>query len=174
MTITSFTSETLQPCGELRKISHENSNVAGKFMAQIPISVYHQTTQRNEVYKNEEWPLCICLVRKWRTNGLNLTATHKPSGSWKIAQCFWNSYKCRKTKNIADLTTANDNPTHVACFVIGATRQLHWENNIRAILFYNTRSPRRIKVLSLHEPRTAMFPMSCKLKKYESHVIRKQ
>lgn len=100
MTITSFTFEILQPCGEFRKISHINSNVAGKFTAQIPVSVYHQTTRRNEVCKNEEWPPCICLVRKWRTNGLNLTATHNPLGSWKIAQCFWNIYKCRETKTL--------------------------------------------------------------------------
>ncbi len=35
----------------------------------------------------------------------------------------------QKDDKLAYLTTANDNITDVACFVIGVTRQFYWENN---------------------------------------------
>ncbi len=34
----------------------------------------------------------------------------------------------QKDGKLAYLTTANDNITDVACFVIGVTRQFYWEN----------------------------------------------
>lgn len=44
-------------------------------------------------------------------------------------------YLQMQKEKLAYLTTANDNITHVACFVIGVTRQSYWENNKWAFFF---------------------------------------
>lgn len=55
---------------------------------------------------------------------------HVKLGFTENSTMFVEYLQTQKDKKLAYLTTANDNITDVACFVIGVTRQFYRENNI--------------------------------------------